>query len=101
MRIIAEICHVKKQYQKNCLFLNHSNYENRIGTGVTSLHYRSLFPLSNFDHVRFLETNVPTLRITTRQITLATVVAVLALSTAACATKPPAPVEPAPLVKKG
>ncbi|WP_286134554.1 hypothetical protein [Methylobacterium sp. Leaf123] len=44
---------------------------------------------------------MPTLRIDTRRITLAAVAAVLALSTAACATKPPAPVEPAPLIKKG
>ncbi|WP_455976625.1 hypothetical protein [Methylorubrum populi] len=43
---------------------------------------------------------MPTFSITVRQITLATVAAVLALSMAACATKP-APVEPTPLVKKG
>jgi hypothetical protein len=49
-----------------------------------------------------LETNVPTLRLNARQVTLATVAALLALSTAACATKPPpAPAEPTPLVKKG
>ncbi|KAB7787663.1 hypothetical protein F8B43_0116 [Methylorubrum populi] len=46
-----------------------------------------------------METNVPTLRITTRQITLAALTAVLTLSAAACATKPPP--APAPLVKKG
>lgn len=45
---------------------------------------------------------MPTLRITTRQTTLAIITAVRAPSAAAGATKPPpAPVEPAPLVKKG
>lgn len=45
---------------------------------------------------------MPLLQITTRQITLAAITAVLTLSAAACATKPPpAPVEPAPLIKKG
>lgn len=45
---------------------------------------------------------MPTLRINARQVILATIAAVLALSAAACATKPPpAPVEPTPLVKKG
>jgi hypothetical protein len=49
-----------------------------------------------------LETNVPTLRLDTRRIALATITAVLTLSAAACATKPPpSPVEPAPLIKKG
>ncbi|MBB5760631.1 hypothetical protein ABEV34_06300 [Methylorubrum rhodesianum] len=45
---------------------------------------------------------MPILPLTARQVILATVAAVLALSIAACATKPPpAPVEPTPLVKKG
>lgn len=45
---------------------------------------------------------MPTLRLNTQRIALATLTAVLTLSAAACATKPPlAPVEPAPLIKKG
>jgi len=55
-----------------------------------------------FWHRSTLETNVPTLRLDTRRIALATITAVLTLSAAACATKPPpSPVEPAPLIKKG
>ncbi|CAO4166114.1 hypothetical protein CFFPNG_00694 [Methylorubrum aminovorans] len=49
-----------------------------------------------------LETNLPAHRFNARYVTLAAVAALLALSTAACATKPPpVPDEPTPLCKEG
>ncbi|MGW9820311.1 hypothetical protein ACUXK4_002882 [Methylorubrum extorquens] len=73
-----------------------------LSRSVTSGHYRAGLFLFQFGNVQLLETNVPTLRLNTRRIALATLTAVLTLSAAACATKPPpAPVEPAPLIKKG
>lgn len=71
-------------------------------SGVAPLHYRAGRLALQSPSRLTLETNVPILPLTARQVILATVAAVLALSTSACATKPPpAPVEPTPLVKKG
>ena len=72
-----------------------------IANCVASFHYRERSALIHAGSVQLLETNVPTPRMTARQMILATAATLLALTTAACATKPPAPVEPAPLIKKG